>query len=120
MVRRLSAFVVMSLWLVVAVPAVQADTQDIIAPQNEPPTVNDGFQAGVCTEDPIANQCKPEDPVSRFFRVAAGHPPIGFTQYIVKQTESAPIIPIGPVKTIRVDLPPGLTVNPQATEKICT
>lgn len=120
MARRLIAFVVMSLWLVAAVPAAQADTGDIIEPQNDPPTVNDGFQAGVCTEDPIADQCKPEDPVSRFFRVAGGHPPIGFTQYIVKQTESAPIIPVGPVKTIRVDLPPGLTVNPQATEDICT
>jgi hypothetical protein len=112
----------MASWLVAAVPVVQADTGDIIEPQNSPPTVNDGWQAGVCTEDPIGNQCKPEDPVSRFFRVAAGHPPIGFTQYIVKQEEFAPGLfrPIGPVKTIRVDLPPGLTVNPQATATRCT
>ncbi len=120
MTRRSITFAVMALWLVLLVPAARADTGDIIAPQNTPATANDGWQAGVCTEDPIANQCKPEDPVSRFFRVAGGHPPIGFTQYIVKQTESAPIIPIGPVKTIRVDLPPGLTVNPQATATRCT
>jgi hypothetical protein len=126
MARCSIAFVVMALWLVAAVPVAQADTGDIIAPQNEPPTVNDGWQAGVCTEDPIGNQCKPEDPVTRFFRVAAGHPPIGFTQYIVKQEEFevSPGVfafrPIGPVKTIRVDLPPGLTVNPQATATRCT
>jgi hypothetical protein len=116
----LLACVVAALWLVAAVPVARADTGDIIAPQNQPPSVDDGWQAGVCTEDPIAEQCKPEDPVSKFFRVAAGHPPFGFTQYIVKQTETPPIIPIGPVKTIRVDLPPGLTVNPEATTTRCT
>jgi hypothetical protein len=122
MARRLIAFVVMSVWLVAAVSVAQADTGDIIAPQNDPPTVNDGWQAGVCTEDPIADQCKPEDPVSRFFRVAGGHPPIGFTQYIVKQEEigGGKEIPVGPVKTIRVDLPPGLIVNPLASAVQCT
>ncbi len=124
MTRRSIAFVVMSLWLVLGVPAARADTGDIIEPQHNPPTAEDGWQAGTCTEDPIADQCKPEDPVTRFFRVAAGHPPIGFTQYIVKQEETSPgsglLIPIGPVKTIHVDLPPGLTVNPQATETRCT
>jgi hypothetical protein len=121
MARRLLAFMVVALWLVAVVPAAQADTGDIIEPQHDPPTVNDGFQAGVCTEDPIADQCKPEDPITRFFRVAAGHPPIGFTQYIVKEEEFAPSLfrPVGSVKTIRVDLPPGLTVNPQATAQ-CT
>ncbi|HEY0391237.1 MAG TPA: hypothetical protein VGC63_05965 [Solirubrobacterales bacterium] len=122
MTRRSIAFVVMSLWLVLVVPAARADTGDIIQEQHNPPNAEDGWQAGTCTEDPITDQCKPEDPVTRFFRVAAGHPPIGFTQYIVKQE---PVgggleIPIGPVKTIRVDLPPGLTVNPQATETRCT
>jgi hypothetical protein len=122
MTRRSIAFVVMALWLVLAVPAAQADTGDIIAPQNDPPTVNDGWQAGVCTEDPIADQCKPEDPVTRFFRVAAGHPPIGFTQYTVREEEfeAGKTVPVGSVKTIHVDLPPGLTVNPQATETRCT
>jgi len=112
----------MALWLVAAVSVAQADTGDIIEPQNDPPTVNDGWQAGTCTEDVITEQCSPESPISQFFRTAAGHPPIGFTQYIVKQEEFAPGLfrPIGPVKTIRVDLPPGLTVNPQATLTRCT
>lgn len=122
MTRRSIAFVVMSLWLVLVVPAARADTGDIIEPQNKPSTAADGWQAGTCTEDEIANQCRPESPLSQFFRTAAGHPPIGFTQYIVKQEEFAPGLfrPIGPVKTIRVDLPPGLTVNPQATLTRCT
>lgn len=122
MVRRLIAFATVALWLVAAVPAAQADTGDIIAPQNDPPTVDDGWQAGTCTEDPIADQCKPEDPIDRFFRVAGGHPPIGFTQYIVKQEGigGGLEIPVGAVKTIRVDLPPGLIVNPLATPERCT
>lgn len=123
MTRRSIAFVVMSLWLVLAVPVAQADTGDIIEPQLEKPNkANDGWQAGTCTKDEIAEQCTPESPISQFFRTAAGHPPIGFTQYIVKQEEFAPGLfrPIGPVKTIRVDLPPGLTVNPQATLTRCT
>ncbi len=123
MARRLLAFcAVMSLWLVASVSVVQADTGDIIEPQNDPPTAADGWQAGTCTEDEITAQCSPESPISQFFRTAAGHPPIGFTQYIVKQEEFAPGLfrPIGPVKTIHVDLPPGLTVNPQATLTQCT
>jgi len=112
----------MALWLVLAVPAAQADTGDIIEPQNTPATANDGWQAGTCTEDPITEQCTPESPTAKFFRVAGGHPPIGFTQYIVKQEEfeAGKTVPIGSVKTIHVDLPPGLTVNPQATETLCT
>jgi hypothetical protein len=123
MARRLIAYAVMALWLVAAVPVAQADTGDIIEPQLEKPNkANDGWQAGTCTEDPIAEQCTPESPIAKFFRTAAGHPPIGFTQYIVKQEEfeTGKFRPVGPVKTIRVDLPPGLTVNPQATATRCT
>ncbi len=127
MTRRSIAFVVMSLWLVLAVPVARADTGDIISPQLEKPNkANDGWQAGTCTKDEITEQCTPESPISQFFRTAAGHPPIGFTQYTVKQEEIPPpappgqFRPIGPVKTIRVDLPPGLTVNPQATLTRCT
>ena len=122
MARRLIAFVVMSLWLVAAVPAAQADTGDIIEPQNDPATANDGWQAGTCNEDLEANQCSPESPIEQYFRVAAGHPPIGFTQYIVKQEEfeAGKSVPIGSVKTIHVDLPAGLTVNPLATPERCT
>lgn len=125
MFRRSIVFAVMALWLVLAVPVAQADTGDVIEEQHHPATAEDGWQAGTCWEDDIANQCSPESPISQFFRIAAGHPPVAFTQYIVKQEEIPPaeselFIPIGPVKTIHVDLPPGLTVNPQATETRCT
>ncbi|HET8638759.1 MAG TPA: hypothetical protein VFL89_00770, partial [Solirubrobacterales bacterium] len=56
-----------------------------------------------------------------FYEEAAGHPPKGFTQFIVNHTTEEPVLgvvleePEGDVKTVRVDLPTGLTVNPQAT-----
>jgi hypothetical protein len=116
MTRRAIAFVVMSLWLVLAVPVARADTGDIIEEQHTPATAQDGWQAGTCTTD--TPKCSPESPISQFFRTAAGHPNIGFTQYYVKHTtieKGVKETPIGVVKTIYVDLPPGLTVNPQAT-----
>jgi hypothetical protein len=97
--------------------AAQADTGDIIEAQHDPPTAEDGFQAGTCTEDPVP-KCSPETP-GIFFKDAAGHPPIGFTQYIVKHLNPGPglQIPIGLLNEIRVDLPAGLTINPQATDQ---
>src|SRR4051794_15265750 len=121
MVRRLLAFVVMALWLVAAVSVAQADTQNIIEPQHEPPTAADGWQAGTCIEDePPTVFCSPETP-ERFFTKAAGHPPMGFTQYIIRHGGAGPVQPIEEpieartIKTLRADLPPGLTVNPEAT-----
>ncbi len=127
MVRRLIACPVMALWLVAAVPVAQADTGNIIEPQHEPPTAADGWQAGTCEEDAPPIFCSPETP-ERFFIKAGGHPPMGFTQYII-QHEEKPGGPFGTlkpikeptegnpitIKTLRADLPPGLTVNPQAT-----
>ncbi|HEX6204442.1 MAG TPA: hypothetical protein VFZ29_01360 [Solirubrobacterales bacterium] len=95
----------------------QADTQDIIAPQNDPSTAADGWQAGTCNVE----ECTPESPDADYFTQAGGHPPFAFTQYTVKQeqVEVAPgdirEIPVGSVGRLRVDLPPGLIVNPQAT-----
>jgi hypothetical protein len=119
---------VMALWLVLAVPVAQADTQNIIEPQHEPPTAADGWQAGTCEEDvPPTIFCSPETP-ERFFKTAGGHPPMGFTQYIIQHEEKngGPFGTLKPIKepepghpitikTLRADLPPGLTVNPQAT-----
>jgi hypothetical protein len=116
--------------LIVAVPAAaQADTGDIIEPQNDPQSAADGWQAGTCTEEPpeSADFCSPESPEAQFFTQAGGHPPIGFTQYIIQHSEPVEgvIEPIKPplaarsVKTLRVDLPPGLTVNPLATPERC-
>ena len=38
----------------------QANTGDIIAPQNTPPTASDGWQAGTCTLDTALTPCTPE------------------------------------------------------------
>lgn len=130
MARRLIAYVVMALWLVTAVPVAQADTGEIIEPNTEPPTAKNGWQAATCTTD--EPKCSPSAP--NFFIQAGGHPPIGFTQYIIQHEEGGTgnvepagiPIPISPIKepladrnikTLRVDLPPGLTVNPQATPR---
>ncbi|HEY4779565.1 MAG TPA: hypothetical protein VIH47_08245, partial [Solirubrobacterales bacterium] len=44
----------------------------------------------------------------------AGHPPVGFTQIIVRHS-GAFESPVGNLKTVLVDLPVGMSVNPQAT-----
>jgi len=72
-----------------------------------------GWQAGTCTTD--VPTCSVETP-GQFFTQAAGHPPDGFTQIIVRHSgllES----PQGTLKTILVDLPVGMSVNPEATPK---
>jgi hypothetical protein len=99
-------------------PAASADTAGIIAPQNDPHTPADGWQAGTCvTDTPTCTVDTPE----KFFKEAAGHPQKGFTQFIVKSKPGlvGPEEPIGSLKTVRVDLPAGVSVNPQATEQ-CT
>ncbi|HET9163875.1 MAG TPA: hypothetical protein VFN89_10605 [Solirubrobacterales bacterium] len=89
-----------------------ADTGDIVAPSDpENPTENSGWQAGTCYKDtPTCSVATPK----QFFEQAAGHPQIGFTQIIVKN-EPPGKTPVGELKTVRVDLPVGLSVNPQAT-----
>lgn len=140
MVRRLIAFAVTALWLVAAVPAAQADTGNIIEPQHDPPTNEDGWQAGTClTNEPVSEvKCGPQTGAA-FFKTAGGHPPVGFTQYIIQHSPitkaplelangtklptETPVTTITPpvadrdIKTLRVDLPPGLTVNPNAAPK---
>jgi hypothetical protein len=98
-----------------------ADTGDIIAPNGSPPSAADGWQAGTCISD--LPECTPNT-TSQFYTQAAGHPNVGLTQFTVKNKpfELIPGIPIGPdpvgvLKDIRVDLPVGLSVNPQATER---
>lgn len=98
--------------------AAAADTADIIAPQHNPATAADGWQAGTCVTDaPL--ECTPQSPHLQFFTQAAGHPNVGLTQFIVK---NEPLLglpgtqePVGILKDLRVDLPVGLSVNPQAT-----
>jgi hypothetical protein len=89
-----------------------AGAVDIIAEQEaggEGPKA--GWQAGTCTQDPCSAQT-PE----LFFKQAAGHPPDAFTQILIKQKK---VVlgeePVGSAKTFLVDLPAGLSVNPEAT-----
>ena len=93
-----------------------ASTEDIIAPSDpHDPQVDSGWQAGTCSEEPpeSSDDCSVDTP-DQFFEQAAGHPNWGFTQFIVR-SQAPGETPIGEVKTIRVDLPVGLSVNPGAT-----
>jgi hypothetical protein len=97
-------------------PTAFGDTGDIVAPSDpEAPSVNSGWQAGTCSEEPpeSTEYCSVDTP-GQFFEQTAGHPRWGFTQIIVK-TKAPGKTPVGELKTVRVDLPVGLSVNPQAT-----
>lgn len=116
--------------LAFGVAAARADTGNIIEPQNEPHSAADGWQAANCTTE--TPKCSPSEP--NLFSPAAGHPQFGFTQYTIQHEPFTPLpsppFPAGSVtapikeptvdrtiKTLRVDIPAGTTVNPQATEK---
>jgi hypothetical protein len=118
--RRGSVFALAAIACAAWAPAAGADTDDIIAPSNpDEPKVDSGWQAGTCNFD--TPECNVDSPDSQFFETAAGHPPVGFTQFIIKHEDAGVIgeIPVGNLKTVRVDLPAGLTVNPQATIDQC-
>lgn len=129
MARRPIALLLMCLGVLWALPALAvADTGDIIEPQNDPATATDGWQAGTCTVDEPepGKKCSAESEDQFFFNAAAGHPPVGFTQYTIQHDTIVPNLlePIKEtleghtIKTLRVELPPGLTVNPQATGEL--
>ncbi|HEU5143505.1 MAG TPA: hypothetical protein VFU04_10165, partial [Solirubrobacterales bacterium] len=115
------AVVSVVLMLALAFGATAARAQ-IIGPQNpDDPQVDSPWQAGTCKAD-ASPKCSVATP-GLFYEEAAGHPPKGFTQFIINEEEvdALPPLPLkikrpkGDLKTIRVDLPVGLTVNPQAT-----
>jgi hypothetical protein len=87
-----------------------AGAVDII--EDKPETAEAGWQAGTCTLD--APLCSVDTP-TQFFTQAAGHPPVGFTQIIVKHSQDLAQDPVGHIKTVLVDLPQGMSVNPEAT-----
>jgi hypothetical protein len=92
---------------------------DIIGPQNpDEPSANSPWQAGTCKAD--VGPCSVDTP-TEFYEQAAGHPPVGFTQFIVNSETGPPLgpAPIGNLRTVRVDLPTGLTVNPQSSNEQC-
>jgi hypothetical protein len=104
----------LALSIVAAAPA-QANTAEVIAPSDpDHPTEDSGWQAGTCNVD--TPKCNVESPSAQFFETAAGHPPVGFTQFIVKHVEEGLLEeePLVELKTLRVDLPVGLSVNPGA------
>lgn len=140
MVRRFMALASVALMSVAFFAvAAKADTGNIIEPQSDPPTNADGWQAGTCVVNEPAPKvkCGPQTG-GAFFKTAAGHPPVGFTQYIIQHEPFTPVLPQPPfpegsikgeikspeenrsIKTLRVDLPPGLTVNPNASPQKCT
>lgn len=102
-----------ALTLLLAAPA---QAVDIIAPQHNPPDAADGWQAGTCTMD--APECSPETK-GQFFTQAAGHPNVGITQFIVKHGSGlfGAETPVGNVRSLLVDLPAGLSVNPMAAPR---
>ncbi len=91
-----------------------ASTADVIAPQNPPNyTANDGWQAGTCETDTPTCSVETKD---QFFEGAASHPPVGFTQFIVRHGPPGET-PVADLKRVLVDLPVGLSVNPGATPR---
>ncbi len=98
--------------LLIAAPAQAGEVP--FAPQHTPPQNDDGWQAGTC----VNPECAPQDPPASFYETAAGHPPFGITQFIIKhKTELTHEEPEVDLKTLRVDLPIGLSVNPGATSQ---
>lgn len=72
------------------------------------------WEAGTCTSE----ECTDKTP-SLFYTQAAGHPSFGITDFRFEAEESEGLEgkvyrPIGHVKDVRVDLPSGLAVNPEA------
>ncbi len=98
-----------SMVLLMLAAAASAGAVDII--EGKPETVEAGWQAGTCTTD--VPECSVDTP-NQFSKQAASHPKAGFTQIIVKHSGLLET-PVGNLKTVLVDLPQGLSVNPQAT-----
>ncbi len=71
------------------------------------------WEAGTCT----IPTCEYSSPEATFYTQVAGRPPIGITDFTVNKDGLG--FPEGAVQDVRVDLPAGLSVNPQATEQ-CT
>ncbi len=97
----------------------------VLAAVSLPAAAADGFsiskwEAGTCTE----SNCTDAGPHSAFYTQAAGHPDFGITDFAFASKEVGLVKkwkePEGRVKDVRVDLPPGLAVNPEATSQLCT
>lgn len=111
MSKRVADILVLAVFLgLLAAPMAQAG-EVVFSPQHNPPDASDGWQAGTCNTP----TCAPDSPKAEFYETAAGHPPFGITQFIVRhKTELLHEEPEVDMKTLRVDLPVGLSVNPGA------
>jgi len=78
------------------------------------------FDAGTCTMNTEpAPQCTRDADPSYWYTQAAGHPQWGITDFAFNTT-GVLATPDGNVKDVHVDLPVGLSVNPEATPKCTT
>lgn len=78
------------------------------------------FDAGTCTKNTEpAPQCSRDSDPSYWYSQAAGHPPFGITDFAFNTTGLV-ATPDGNVLNVHVDLPVGLSVNPEATPKCTT
>jgi hypothetical protein len=111
----IAAVLALVLSALVAAPALAGEVP-FVPQDNDHPTANDGWQAGTCKTD--IPKCSVDTP-DQFFETAAGHPPVGFTQFIIKHTTSGlgHVEPEVDLKDLRVDLPIGLSVNPGAVPR---
>jgi hypothetical protein len=94
------------------VPSSAQAGEVVFAPQHNPPDAEDGWQAGTCNLPNCAPDSEPK--AAFFFEQAAGHPPFGVTQFIVRHSGGFER-PEVDIHHLRVDLPVGLSVNPGAT-----
>jgi hypothetical protein len=77
------------------------------------------WEAGTCKEEACNSEGK--NPAAEFYTQAAGHPDFGITDFAFNYSKETNAlaeevrIPEGHVRDVRVDLPPGLAVDPEAT-----
>jgi hypothetical protein len=76
------------------------------------------WEAGTCKESTCNTEGR--DPAAEFYTQAAGHPNFGITafRFNAKEEELLGVkkfTPEGHAKDVRVDLPPGLAIDPEAT-----
>lgn len=74
------------------------------------------WEAGTC----VNVGCTDSGPSEYFYTQAAGHPNFGITDFrmnAVTQGVTGAVLPTGHVQNVRVDLPAGLAVNPEATPR---
>ncbi len=79
------------------------------------------WEAGTCTGNQVeVKSCEYTNPAKPFYTQAAGHPPWGLTGFeVAHEGSGGSRKPLGTLKRIRVDVPPGLAADPQ-TLPTCT